>query len=88
MSVLFIRVKPYKLITQYRARQNLVGKNLANCKLFAKNFLTNIHRCMQNVCPYMAYALTSLFAKFFLVNSFYLHAGSPNFPQPNVSRVR
>ena len=45
--------------------------NLVNCELFAKIFLIDIHRYTKNV---FAYALTSLFAKYFLANSFHLYS--------------
>ena len=42
--------------------------NLANHELFGKDFLTNIHRYTLTICTDC-----SLFAKFFLTNSFYLY---------------
>ena len=55
--------------------------NLANCELFALPIFTDTPKM------YLAYALTSLFAKFFLASNFYLY-GSPKFPVPNISYVR
>ena len=49
---------------------------LANCELLIKIFLTNIHRYTENV--FGIYTDCSLFAKFFLTNSFYLY-GLPKF---------
>ena len=53
-------------------RKKLV--NLVNRELFTKIFLTIIHTPK----IYLGYALTSLFAIFFLASSFYLY-GSPKF---------
>ena len=47
--------------------ENFGMVNLANCEIFAKIFPTNIHKM------YLRYALTSLFVKIFLVNSFCLY---------------
>ena len=54
----------------------LEGKQLANCELFAKIFLTNITDTPKT---YLAYGLTvACSPNFFLANSFYLY-GSPKF---------
>ena len=45
--------------------------NLANREPFTKILLANIHRYTENV--YAIYTDCSLFTKFFLINSFYLH---------------
>ena len=45
--------------------------NQANCELFAKIFLTDIHRYTENV--FGIYTDCSLFAKLFLANSVYLY---------------
>ena len=61
-------------------RKILMGEklaNLVNCDLFAKIFLTNIHRCTENVFGICTDC--SLFPKFFLANNFYLY-GLPKFP--------
>ena len=50
--------------------------NLANRELFTKIFLTNIHKYTENV--FGICTVCSLFANFFLVNSFYL-CGSSKF---------
>ena len=56
----------------YHTQENLVGEklaNLANCELFAKIFLANIHR-------YMEYALTVAYSPNFSVPI--------AFPPPNI----
>ena len=50
----------------------LVGEKLVNCEPFAKIFLAYIHRYTENI--YGVCTDCSLFTKFFLANSFYLHA--------------
>ena len=52
------------------------GGKLMNGELFAKTFLTNIHRYTENVFGICTDC--SLFAKFFLANNFYLY-GLPKF---------
>ena len=64
---------------------NFGGEKLANHELFAKNFLTNIHRYTKNV--FGIYIDYSLFTKFFLANRFYLY-GSPKFLPPSISCVQ
>ena len=59
-----------KLITVHR---KYLGKKSVNCELFAKIF-ADIHRYIENVFGICTDC--SLFAKFFLTNSFYLY-GSP-----------
>ena len=54
----------------------MAGEKLANRELFAKIFLTNIHRYTENVFGICTDC--SLFSKFFSANSFYLY-GSPKF---------
>ena len=65
---------------EYRTWKNFGGEkivlNLANRDLFAKIFLTNIHRYTETVFGICIDC--SLFAKFFPANSFYLY-GSPKF---------
>ena len=46
-----------------------------------------IHRHTENILNFGICTDCSIFAKFFLTNSFYLY-GSPNFPPPKLSRVR
>ena len=63
----------------YCTRENFGRGKLANsvnCELFAKIFLTHIHRYTENVFGICTDC--SLFAKIFLANSFYLY-GLPNF---------
>ena len=55
------------LLTNTPHRNYLAGEKLANCELFAKIFLASIFTDTPKM--YLAYALTSLFAKF---PSFYL----------------
>ena len=55
---------------KFLAGEKLV--NLANCELFTKIFLANVHRYTENV--FGIYTNCSLSAKFFLTNSFYLYS--------------
>ena len=62
----------------------LVGEKSANRELFAKIFLTNIHRYTENVFGICTDC--SLFTKFFLTNSFTCTVHQ-NFPPLNISHV-
>ena len=61
-------------VVSQHTRENLdIGKltNLVNYELYDKVFLANIHRYTKNVFGICTDC--SLFAKFFLTNSFYLY---------------
>ena len=72
-----------ELVT-YHTQEIFGGEKLANLvdsELFAKIFLTNIHRYTENVFGICTDC--SLFTKVFLANSFYLY-GSPKFSPARV----
>ena len=73
----------YVCIIQYRTRENFGRGKIdefgeSQATVFAKIFLANIHRYTENVFGISTDFTCSLFAKFFLANSFYLY-GSPKF---------
>ena len=73
-------MSPPNFVTNYRTMEIFGRGKLAK---FSSPIFTDTLKM------YLAYALTvaSLFAKFFLTNSFYLY-GSPKFPLPNIFHVQ